>query len=311
MKCRLEFRAGFFRGTKCCLEFRAGHFRGTKCRLEFQTGYFPGMKCCLDFRRKIIPGSEVAWKFRREIVPGSEVAWISGGRLYPAARLPEISSGRLYRYGVLPGNSGRRLYWYNMSPGSSGGKLSGLGCIERKKLYLCDRKKLSAMSKLEKKKEKIWYVLYTAPRAEKQVEERIRLAGVTCWLPLHRAPRVWSDRVKLVDLPLFPSYVFVQCETYKLYDLLRLTGVVRIVYYDGKPAVVQEREMDAIRQFLVEAMNHPLLEGDEAEILCGALKHVSGKVRHIRKKYVVLYIEQLGATVSVKLDEVAALNRLR
>ena len=146
---------------------------------------------------------------------------------------------------------------------------------------------------------------------EKQVEERIRQAEVTCWLPLHRTPRVWSDRVKMVDLPLFPSYVFVQCESHKLYDLLRLAGVVRIVYYDGKPAVVHEREIEAIRQFLVEAMNRPLLEGDEAEILCGALKHISGKVRHIRKKYVVLYIEQLGATVSVKVDEVAALNRLR
>ena len=75
--------------------------------------------------------------------------------------------------------------------------------------------------------------------------------------------------------------------------------------------MVHEREIEAIRQFLVEAMNRPLLEGDEAEILCGAMKHISGKVRHIRKKYVVLYIEQLGATVSVKVDEVAALNRLR
>lgn len=41
-----------------------------------------------------------------------------------------------------------------------------------------------------------WYVLYTAPRAEKQVRDRIDALGIECWLPLHRAPRVWSDRVK-------------------------------------------------------------------------------------------------------------------
>lgn len=55
-----------------------------------------------------------------------------------------------------------------------------------------------------------WYVLYTAPRAEKKVEERLRERGVECYLPLHRSPQVWSDRVKMVDKPLFISYVFVR-----------------------------------------------------------------------------------------------------
>lgn len=60
-------------------------------------------------------------------------------------------------------------------------------------------------------KETNWYVLYTFPRAEKQVKERLEREGIDCWLPLHRSPRVWSDRVKLVDVPLFNSYIFVHC----------------------------------------------------------------------------------------------------
>ena len=52
-----------------------------------------------------------------------------------------------------------------------------------------------------------WNVLYTAPRAEKQVKERIAALGVECFLPLHRTPRVWSDRVKIVEVPLFSSYI--------------------------------------------------------------------------------------------------------
>nr|WP_321521461.1 UpxY family transcription antiterminator [uncultured Macellibacteroides sp.] len=75
-----------------------------------------------------------------------------------------------------------------------------------------------------------WYVLYTFPRAEKQVKERIDKEGVTCWLPLHRSPRVWSDRVKLVDVPLFNSYIFVYCTETVLRSLIRIYGVVRIVY---------------------------------------------------------------------------------
>ena len=47
-----------------------------------------------------------------------------------------------------------------------------------------------------------WYVLYTAPRAEKQVKQRLDAQGIKSWLPLHKTPRVWSDRVKIVEIPL-------------------------------------------------------------------------------------------------------------
>lgn len=156
-----------------------------------------------------------------------------------------------------------------------------------------------------------WYVLYTAPRAEKQVEIRLRGEGVTCWLPLHKSPRVWSDRVKVVEIPLFPSYIFVQCQEPDLYKLLRIPGVSRIIYYNGKPAIVREKELDTIRTFLEEAANHPLVEGEEAEIVCGVMKHVSGKIRRIRKKYLLLYLSQLGAHVCVSLEKVYPVNRIR
>ena len=69
--------------------------------------------------------------------------------------------------------------------------------------------------------------------------------------------------------------------------------------------------MDAIKEFLIQASNHLLCPGEEVEILCGAMKYVSGKIKKIKKHYLLLYIEQLGATVCVKLDEVAKVNRLK
>lgn len=170
---------------------------------------------------------------------------------------------------------------------------------------------------MEKKELKInadktsWYVLYTAPRAEKQVRDRINALGVECWLPLHRAPRVWSDRVKIVELPLFNSYLFVRCTDPELRNLTRVYGVARIVYYNGKPAVVRQKEIDAIQDFLDQASEHALCPGEEVEILCGAMKHVPGKVKKIKKNHLVLYLEQLGATVCVKLDDVARVDRLK
>lgn len=156
-----------------------------------------------------------------------------------------------------------------------------------------------------------WYVLYTSPRAEKQVKDRIAIQGIEVWLPLHRAPRVWSDRVKIVEVPLFNSYIFVKCKEHELRDLLKIYGVARIVYYNGKPAIIRQKEIDAIKEFLEQASNRTLLVGDEVEILSGALKSKSGKVTKIKKNYLVLYLEQMGATVSVDLTEVAPVKRLK
>lgn len=156
-----------------------------------------------------------------------------------------------------------------------------------------------------------WYVLYTSPRAEKQVKDRIALTGIECWLPLHRSPRVWSDRVKIVDIPLFNSYIFVRCKEHELYPLLKIYGVARIVFYNGRPAIIRQKEIDAIQEFLEQAANHTLLVGDEVEILTGAMKSISGKVRKIKKNYLILYLEQLGATVSVNLTDVAPVKRIK
>ena len=156
-----------------------------------------------------------------------------------------------------------------------------------------------------------WYALYTKPRAEKKVNERLQAMGVESYLPLHRAPRIWSDRVKIVDKPLFSSYIFVRCGDPELHSLLYVYGVVRIVYYCGRPAEVRPKEIDVIRSFLKQATNCRLCVGEEVEILSGAMKRISGKIKKIKKNYLVLTIEQIGVTVCVNLSNVAPKNRIK
>lgn len=160
--------------------------------------------------------------------------------------------------------------------------------------------------KMEKGKQ--WYAIYTAPRAEKRVQERLNGLGVECWLPLHRSPRVWSDRIKIVEVPLFSSYLFVHCLEPELRPLLKVNGVSKIVYYDGAPAIVREKEIDAIRKFLSKAAENVLCPGDEVEVICGTLKNISGKIQRIKRNYLALFLEQLGATVCVKLNTVKKKN---
>ena len=156
-----------------------------------------------------------------------------------------------------------------------------------------------------------WYVLYTQPRAEKKVNERLQALEYECYLPLHKAPRVWSDRVKIIDKPLYTSYIFVHCYEHELYSILHVNGIVRVVFYCGKPAVIRPKEIAEIKSFLGKAANHELCIGDEVEILSGVLKHISGEIRNIKKKFLSLTIKQIGITVSVDLANVAPLNRIK
>lgn len=150
-----------------------------------------------------------------------------------------------------------------------------------------------------------WYVLYTTARAEKKVAARLRDIGVEVFLPLHKTKRKWSDRVKTVEMPLFNSYVFVRHPEYKLMDLLGVYGVARILFYLGRPAVVRDDEINAIKEFLKVAENRELItEGDKVEILCGVMENKFGEVLRVDGGVAVLFLEELGAKIYVSLSDV-------
>jgi transcriptional antiterminator RfaH len=84
-----------------------------------------------------------------------------------------------------------------------------------------------------------WLVLYTKPKNEVKVAERLAAAGITVYCPLVTSLRQWSDRKKKVTLPLFSSYVFVQLAEVQRAAVFEVPGVVRYLFWLGKPAVVQ------------------------------------------------------------------------
>lgn len=151
-----------------------------------------------------------------------------------------------------------------------------------------------------------WYVLYTTPRAEKRVAQRLAKAGIETFLPLHLSPRRWSDRIKYVEVPLFSSYIFVHTDDSILRTLIKIQGVSRIVFYEGKPAIIRPKEIAAIQSFLEKAQKKEIsfTINDEVLIACGPLKDISGKIKKIGKKYILLHLEQLGITVNVAVDQV-------
>ena len=99
-----------------------------------------------------------------------------------------------------------------------------------------------------------WYVLYTKPRNEKKTATLLQEKGITVFCPLQETIRQWTDRKKKIQEPLFKSYIFVHLKDYETQQVNVLTtrGAVRFLWWQGKPGVVRDEEIEAIQYFLNE-----------------------------------------------------------
>jgi transcription antitermination factor NusG len=78
------------------------------------------------------------------------------------------------------------------------------------------------------------------------------LKGVECWCPLRKIEKQWSDRKKIVEEPLFTSYVFIRIDDKEKSNVLITDGVLNFVHHVGKPAIIRDEEIDLIKKYLSE-----------------------------------------------------------
>ncbi len=105
---------------------------------------------------------------------------------------------------------------------------------------------------MEIKKEKKWFAIYTKPRWEKKVNSKLLEKGVESWCPIQKKERQWSDRKKIIQDPLFKSYVFVHIIEDEKLAVLTTEGVLKFVHYLKRPAVIRNEEIELIRSYLLE-----------------------------------------------------------
>lgn len=153
-----------------------------------------------------------------------------------------------------------------------------------------------------------WFAVYTSPRHEKRVGQYLRQKEIEHYVPLYQARRKWRDGSKVtVDLPLFPSYVFVRIDRRERVRVLQVPGVLSLVEGTGRePASLPNAEIDALRTglFLRHAEPHPLLTvGQRARIRSGALAGMVGiVVRQKNSLRVVLTMDLIQQSVAVEVD---------
>lgn len=154
----------------------------------------------------------------------------------------------------------------------------------------------------------LWYVLYTKSRQEKKVAENLQKLGIEVYCPLVTVLKQWSDRKKKVQVPLINSYVFVKMEEYKRDEVFKVGGIVRYLFWMGKPAVVREIEIEAIKQSLIGVITSfeilPIKKDAKITIPAGPFQGQEGIVKHINKTNIQLMLVDLGFFVSIKKQEI-------
>lgn len=151
-----------------------------------------------------------------------------------------------------------------------------------------------------------WFVLYTKSRTEKVIAEKLRAMHVDVYCPMIKRQRVWSDRVKTVEEPLFRSYCFVRLKEHERPLVFSVPGFVRYLFSEGKPAIVRDCEIESIKTMLDEA-DHQLIEtipftrGDKLTILSGAFQDTTGTIIRQNGKIVTVFVESMQAVLKVNI----------
>ncbi|MDB5193827.1 MAG: transcriptional activator RfaH [Segetibacter sp.] len=154
---------------------------------------------------------------------------------------------------------------------------------------------------------KKWYAVYTKPRWEKKINMLLLKKDVEVWCPLQRVTKQWSDRKKVIEEPLFKSYVFVRIADTERTKVLMTDGILNFVYYVGKPAVIRDEEVDLIKKYLAEKEAtisiqslQSLDENTRIKVNHGIFMDSTGTVLKGGKKKVFVKLESLDQVMVVE-----------
>src|SRR5687768_2441977 len=152
-----------------------------------------------------------------------------------------------------------------------------------------------------------WFAIWTRSRHEQVVREQLAQKRIEVFLPTVTKWSRWKDRKKRIDWPLFPGYCFARFNPKERLPILKCTGVVSIISFEGEPAPIPDFEISGIRQLVESDLAFdpcPMIrEGMMVEVAHGPLKGVVGRlVRKSEKARLVLSVDLIGQAVSVEVD---------
>ena len=152
-----------------------------------------------------------------------------------------------------------------------------------------------------------WYAIWTRSRHEQVVREQLERKRVEAFLPTIPKWSRWKDRKKKIDWPLFPGYCFARFDSRDRLPILKCTGVVNIIAFDGEIVPIPDFEIEGIRRLVESDLQFDpcpfIREGAMVEVVHGPLRGVVGRLlRKGAHARLVLAVDLIGQAVSVEVD---------
>jgi transcription antitermination factor NusG len=152
-----------------------------------------------------------------------------------------------------------------------------------------------------------WYTIYTFPRFEKRVCSELNDRHIEAYLPLQKVFRKWSDRIKMVEMPLFPSYVFVKTTDADRLKWVSIKGLCKFVSFAGKAAKISDDDIHTIKRLENEKLEVEcgLIEGSRVRIIRGPLAGLKGVLfsKNGKERFGVR-VEAIQETLSLEVSSI-------
>jgi transcription antitermination factor NusG len=152
-----------------------------------------------------------------------------------------------------------------------------------------------------------WFAIYTRPKNEKKVAEQLFKLGIDVYCPMVTQMKQWSDRKKKVESPLISSYVFVNLAEKERNTVFEVHGIVRYLYWLGRPAIIQDQEIALLKESLKGILTSVEVEGiqpgDSLTITKGPFQGKEGIVSQVEKNKIRLVLKELGVLVTISRAE--------
>ncbi len=163
---------------------------------------------------------------------------------------------------------------------------------------------------------KHWFALYTKPRHEFKAREQLTEIGVDTYLPTITVTKQWSDRKKKVTEPLFKGYIFINSSEIERNSAVARESVIKTIFFDGKPAVIPNQEIESIKKMLespekIKVFNG-ITKGVIVKIESGPFEGIEGIVSSISDDENTLSVSMqlLNRTISVSIARNTKIKRI-
>ena len=155
--------------------------------------------------------------------------------------------------------------------------------------------------------QKNWYLVYTKPKCEKKVAALLTKRKIESFCPQNRTQVKQIRKSKLVDQPLFSSYVFVNLEEDNFLHLRKIENILNLVYWKGQPAIIKDEEISILKDFVNDHCDIRLEktrvdEKDSAKIIDRPVYTIDGNLLTLKNTSIKVNLPSIGYTLIAEVD---------